>query len=48
VASPIIYEINIITLTWSGAAAGTSAIKQYVIQQSTSADGAVWQALRRW
>ncbi|MGI6316165.1 MAG: hypothetical protein ACOX17_05750 [Christensenellales bacterium] len=44
VASPIIYEINIITLTWSGAAAGTSAIKQYVIQQSTSADGAVWQA----
>lgn len=44
VASPIIYEINIITLTWSGAAAGTSAIKQYVIQQSTFADGAVWQA----
>ena len=44
VASPAIYEINTITLTWGGATAGTSAIKQYVIQHSTSTDGAVWQA----
>ncbi len=43
-ASPAIYEVNTITLTWSGAAAGTSAIKQYVLQQCTSVDGSTWSA----
>lgn len=43
-ATPAIYEINIITLAWSGAAAGTSAIQQYVIQRSTSSDGSNWSA----
>lgn len=39
---PAIYEVNTVTLTWSGAAPGTSTIKQYVIQQSTSTDGVSW------
>ena len=43
-ASPAIYEVNAITLTWSGAAASTSTIKQYVIQQCTSMDGTTWTA----
>lgn len=43
-ATPAVYEINIITLAWSGAAAGTSAIQQYVLQQSTSSDGSNWSA----
>lgn len=43
-ATPAVYEVNIITLTWSGAAAGTSAIQQYVIQRSTSSDGSSWSA----
>ncbi|WKB36401.1 hypothetical protein QS257_04590 [Terrilactibacillus sp. S3-3] len=41
-AQPAIYEVNTVTLTWSGAAPGTSTIKQYVIQQSTSTDGVSW------
>ncbi len=32
------------TLTWSGAALGTSAIKQYVIQRATSTDGTNWSS----
>jgi hypothetical protein len=44
IALPQIYEVNLVTLTWSGAVPGTSAIKQYVIQQSTSADGITWSA----
>jgi hypothetical protein len=43
-ALPEIYEVNLVTLTWSGAASGTSAIKQYVIQKCTSADGIAWSA----
>ena len=43
-ASPAIYEGNVVTLSWSGAAPGSSAIKQYVIQRSTSADGTNWSA----
>ena len=44
VAAPAIYETSTITLTWSGTVQGTSAIKQYVIQQSTSIDGTNWTA----
>ncbi|MFZ5351801.1 MAG: hypothetical protein ACOZCL_03630 [Bacillota bacterium] len=43
-AAPPIYEVNTITLTWSGTTPGTSAIKQYVIQQATSTDGINWSA----
>ncbi|WP_040197172.1 hypothetical protein [Candidatus Soleaferrea massiliensis] len=43
-ASPAIYEVNTVTLTWSGAAPGTSTIKQYVIQRATSTDGVNWSA----
>ena len=43
-AAPAIYEGNVVTLSWSGAAPGTSAIKQYVIQRSTSTDGTNWSA----
>lgn len=44
VALPQIYEVNLVTLTWNGVVPGTSAIKQYVIQQSTSVDGITWSA----
>jgi hypothetical protein len=40
--SPTVYQSGYITLNWSGAAAGTSAIKQYVIQQQTSSDNVNW------
>lgn len=43
-AAPAIYEGVVVTLAWSGAAPGTSAIKQYVIQRSTSTDGTKWSA----
>ena len=43
-AAPAIYEGGVVTLAWSGAAPGTSAIKQYVIQRSTSTDGTNWSA----
>jgi hypothetical protein len=43
-ASPAIYEVTTITLTWSGSAPGTSAIKQYVLQQCTSTDGSAWSS----
>lgn len=43
-AAPAIYEGVVVTLTWSGAAPGTSAIKQYVIQRSISTDGTNWSA----
>lgn len=43
-AAPAIYEGNTVTLAWSGAAPGTSAIKQYVIQRATSTDGTNWSA----
>ena len=36
------YDTEQVTLAWSGAVAGTSAIKQAVIQQATSADGVSW------
>lgn len=37
--SPAVYWNQDVTLTWSGAAAGTSAISQYDIEQCTSTDG---------
>nr|WP_239541328.1 hypothetical protein [Pullulanibacillus pueri] len=43
-ANPPIYEANTINLSWSGTVPGTSAIKQYVIQQVTSIDGLNWSA----
>jgi len=43
-ATPVIYEGNTVTLSWSGTIPGTSAIKQYVIQRATSADGINWSA----
>ena len=36
IVSPTLYETPLITITWSGAVAGTSPIKSYVIQRSTS------------
>ncbi len=42
--APVIYESSTVTLTWSGTIPGTSAIKQYVIQRSTSTDGTNWSA----
>lgn len=42
--TPPIYEVTKIALLWSGTIPGTSAIKQYVIQQSTSPDGVNWSA----
>lgn len=43
-AAPAIYESATVALTWSGTIPGTSAIKQYVIQRSTSTDGINWSA----
>ena len=43
-AAPAIYESATVTLTWGGTIPGTSAIKQYVIQRSTSTDGVNWSA----
>ena len=43
-ATPTIYESATVTLSWSGTIPGTSAIKQYVIQRSTSTDGFNWSA----
>lgn len=43
-ATPAIYEGSTVTLAWSGAVPGTSAIKQYVIQRATSTDGTNWSA----
>lgn len=43
-AAPTIYESATVTLSWSGTIPGTSAIKQYVIQRSTSTDGINWSA----
>ena len=43
-ATPAIYESTTVTLAWSGTIPGTSAIKQYVIQRSTSTDGINWSA----
>jgi len=43
-AVPAIYESTTVTLTWSGTIPGTSSIKQYVIQRSTSSDGVNWSA----
>ena len=40
-ASPTVYQSGNVTLTWSGTTAGTSAIKSYNIQKSTSGDGQV-------
>lgn len=43
-ASPVIYATPTATLTWSGTVAGTSAILNYVIQQSTSMNNSSWSA----
>lgn len=42
VASPEIYSNETITLAWSGAAGGTSAIKGYRISSRTSNDNSTW------
>jgi len=39
-----VYDVGTIALAWSGIVAGTSTIKQVVIQQATSADGVTWGA----
>lgn len=41
-ASPLIYTTPSATLTWSGTVAGTSAIKNYIIQQSISTNNVAW------
>jgi hypothetical protein len=38
-ASPALYETQSVTITWSGAVVGTSPIKQYLLQRSTSIMG---------
>ena len=43
-ALPEVYEVNNVTLSWSGIIAGTSAITQTVIQVSTSVNGGAWSA----
>ena len=43
-ASPVVYDVGTIVLAWSGIVAGTSTIRQVVIQQATSADGVTWGA----
>ena len=43
-ALPEVYETNSVTLAWSGAVAGTSALSQTVIQVSTSVNGGAWSA----
>jgi len=43
-ATPTIYEVNTVTLAWSGTVPGTSAIKLYVLQRATSTDGVSWSA----
>lgn len=43
-ASPAIYTGTSVSLAWSGTVPGTSAIKQYVIQQSSSTDNVNWGA----
>lgn len=40
--SPAVYVEPQVFLNWSGAVQGTSAIKNYVIQQSTSTNGSSW------
>lgn len=42
IASPEIHSNETITLTWSGAAGGTSAIKGYQISSRTSMDNNTW------
>ena len=44
VATPAIYGSEEITLTWSGASVGTSAIKGYQIASQISTDNATWSA----
>lgn len=43
-ASPEIYSNETITLSWSGAAGGTSAIKGYRISRRTSTDNSTWSS----
>jgi len=42
IASPEVHSNEPITLTWSGAAGGTSAIKGYLISRRTSNDNTTW------
>lgn len=43
-ATPAVYSTEAISLTWSGAAGGTSAIKGFTIASRTSTDNANWSA----
>ena len=43
-AMPAVYSTEAISLTWSGAAGGTSAIKGFTIASRTSTDNATWSA----
>lgn len=43
-ASPSVYAASSVSLSWSGAAPGTSSIIKYVIQYCTSADNISWSA----
>ena len=43
-ATPAVYSTEAISLTWSGAAGGTSAIKGFTIAGRTSTDNATWGA----
>ncbi len=42
--SPAIFQSGELSFSWSGAAAGTSTIKNYVLQISTSNDNSTWGA----
>lgn len=41
-ASPAVYSIEPVTLTWSGASGGTSPIKGYMLARRTSTNGETW------
>jgi hypothetical protein len=42
--SPVVYHSGNISLSWAGTVAGTSSIKQYVIQQQISSDNVNWDS----
>lgn len=43
-ASPAVYSIEPVSITWSGASGGTSPIKGYMIASQTSTDNVTWSA----
>jgi hypothetical protein len=42
--NPTVYQMGDITLSWTGASGGTSAIRQYLVQRQISQDNVNWDA----